>query len=514
MHMRINSSLCQFTERGHIFVQVHLAEHAKTVVDAKAESCFNGGLGVVRSGGCQFKTLSGFEAVDDRSFTNLFSDEGFPVASEQNSQNVNLLVWVEDTGIGIPVCAQERVFMPFMQADSSTSRTYGGTGIGLSISKCLVELMGGQIYFLSHPQVGSTFSFTSVFRRCEKNALGEMKKPLHDDLPGGFKGLKAIVVDGKPVRAAVTRYHLKRLGILVEVVSSIGMAVAISGKNEEKGSKNGRQPDMILVEKDLWMSGEDASLDLQLLNWKPNDHTFKLPKMILLATSITGAEFDKAKQAGFSDTVIMKPLRASMVAACLQQVFRTGKKTQGKDLVNGSAFLRSLLCGKKILVVDDNRVNRRVAAGALKKLGADVECAESGKAALLLLQLPHNFDACFMDIQMPEMDGNLLQPIYTLLFIPQAIHITPCINPMMNYSHVSILTEDLLLPNSVLRSHTISLFGRNLNNKELDNLELCRRHFGSDVVTICNLGRPSLCCKIQTHVSTWPKVWSEGIPIA
>ncbi|CAL5394745.1 unnamed protein product [Camellia sinensis] len=63
-----------------------------------------------------------------------------------------------------------------------------------------------------------------------------------------------------------------------------------------------------------------------------------------------------------------------------------------------------MLCGKKILVVDDNRVNRRVAAGALKKFGADVECAESGKAALALLELPHNFDACFMDIQMPEMD--------------------------------------------------------------------------------------------------------------
>ncbi|GMP94678.1 hypothetical protein CsSME_00044046 [Camellia sinensis var. sinensis] len=85
--------------------------------------------------------------------------------------------------------------------------------------------------------------------------------------------------------------------------------------------------------------------------------------------------------------------------------YGTGKKTQGKDTVNGSVFLKSLLCGKKILVVDDNRVNRRVAAGALKKFGADVECAESGKAALALLELPHNFDACFMDIQMPEMDG-------------------------------------------------------------------------------------------------------------
>lgn len=132
--------------------------------------------------------------------------------------------------------------------------------------------------------------------------------------------------------------------------------------------------------------------------------------MILLATNISNAEFDKAKAAGFSDTVIMKPLRASMVAACLQQVLGIGKKRQqGKDMPNGTPFLQSLLCGKKILVVDDNMVNRRVAAGALKKFGAVVDCAESGKAALALLQLPHNFDACFMDIQMPEMDGYVLK---------------------------------------------------------------------------------------------------------
>ncbi len=170
------------------------------------------------------------------------------------------------------------------------------------------------------------------------------------------------------------------------------------------------QPDLILVEKDSWVSGEEGGLNFHLLDWKQNWHLFKLPKMILLATNNSNAEFEKAKAAGFADTVIMKPLRASMVAACLQQVLGVGKKRQqGKYMANGTSYLQSLLCHKKILVVDDNRVNRRVAAGALKKFGADVECAESGKAALALLQLPHNFDACFMDIQMPEMDGYVLK---------------------------------------------------------------------------------------------------------
>ncbi|XP_021909892.1 histidine kinase 4 [Carica papaya] len=402
----------KFTERGHIFVKVHLAEQPRDIVDAKVETCLNGGSD--ESGCHQFKTLSGFEAADDRnswdSFKHLFAGEEQQhdgsvnmMTSKGTSDNVTLMVCVEDTGIGIPLPAQDRVFMPFMQADSSTSRNYGGTGIGLSISKCLVEMMHGRINFISRPQVGSTFSFTAVFERCKEKAYDNMKKPNCENLPSSFRGLKATVVDGKPVRAAVTKYHLRRLGIVVEVVNSIREACR---KNGPFTFGNSFQPDIILVEKDSWTSADDGSSGLRLLDWKQNGQTYKIPELILLATNICNVEFDKAKAAGFADTVIMKPLRASMVAACLQQVLGIGKKRRtGKELPNGSSIFQSLLCGKKILVVDDNMVNRRVAAGALKKFGAAVECVDSGKAALRMLQLPHSFDACFMDIQMPEMDG-------------------------------------------------------------------------------------------------------------
>lgn len=236
----------QFTERGHIFVKVHLDEHAKVTTFGKADSCLHGGSdeSVIVSGARQFKTLSGFEAADDRNsweaFKHLVADEEFQSSGSVNvltinedSDSVTLVVSVEDTGIGIPLHAQDRVFMPFMQADSSTSRNYGGTGIGLSISKCLVELMGGHINFVSRPQIGSTFSFTAAFGRCKKNAFNKMEKRNSEDLPSSFRGLKAIVVDGKPVRAAVTRYHLKRLGILAEVASSLKVAAGTCGK---KGS--------------------------------------------------------------------------------------------------------------------------------------------------------------------------------------------------------------------------------------------------------------------------------------
>ena len=234
-------STLQFTEQGHIFVKVHLAEPSKTLIN---ESCLNGGSDddAPTSVGCQFKTLSGREAADERNcwdtFRHLLADEEFRSDSSSNrtatyeaSDRVTLMVCVEDTGIGIPFSAQDRIFTPFMQADSSTSRHYGGTGIGLSISKCLVERMGGQISFVSQPKVGSTFSFTALFERCKKNAFKDVKKPISEDLPSGFRGLKAILVDGKPVRAAVTSYHLTRLGILVEGASNIKMAVSLCAKN-------------------------------------------------------------------------------------------------------------------------------------------------------------------------------------------------------------------------------------------------------------------------------------------
>jgi histidine kinase 2/3/4 (cytokinin receptor) len=108
-----------------------------------------------------------------------------------------------------------------MQADSSTSRTYGGTGIGLSISRCLVELMSGEMDFVSRPNVGSTFTFTAEFQRVPDNVpesiLREGSNCLLQTppLPTCFQGMRVLVVDGRQVRCEVTRHHLKRLGLQV-----------------------------------------------------------------------------------------------------------------------------------------------------------------------------------------------------------------------------------------------------------------------------------------------------------
>ncbi|KAL5230715.1 hypothetical protein ABZP36_029491 [Zizania latifolia] len=200
----------KFTERGHIFIQVHLVEEVKKRREVWSEALpQNRAVAENSNSTMTYNTLSGLEVADNwKSLENfwMFKNSGDAMDS------VNLLVTVEDTGIGINTDAQTRIFTPFMQADGSTSRTYGGTGIGLSITKRLVELMGGEIGFLSKPGVSSTFSFTAIFKENRKDP-GDIKRYCPEPAPSDFQGMTALVVDGRCARAEVTIYHLHRLGI-------------------------------------------------------------------------------------------------------------------------------------------------------------------------------------------------------------------------------------------------------------------------------------------------------------
>lgn len=204
--------ILQFTEQGHIFVSVHLAEEVCGLCNVNKE-VLKQPLEFAKSK--SFDTLSGFRVVDRwKSWESFKMLDG--INSSDVTNRINLLVTVEDTGVGIPRNAQTHIFMPFMQADSSTSRNYGGTGIGLSISKCLVDLMGGEIGFMSEPGVGSTFAFTAVFMKEQTNSLDAKWQ----ECESIFRGMKGLVVDERSVRAEVTKYHLQRLGIHVEIALS------------------------------------------------------------------------------------------------------------------------------------------------------------------------------------------------------------------------------------------------------------------------------------------------------
>ncbi|MFQ6633812.1 hypothetical protein Gotur_010641 [Gossypium turneri] len=397
----VGNSIKFTQDKGHIFVSVHLVDEMKGTSDV-GDKVLQQGLNLVQDMSSKtYNTLSGFPVVDRwRSWENFKMLNGKD--AKDDPEKIRLLVTVEDTGVGIRLDAQDQIFTPFVQADSSTSRHYGGTGIGLSISKHLVELMHGEIGFVSEPGVGSTFSFTGAFGKGEVSSL-DSKWKQYDPVVSEFQGLGALIIDNRSIRAEVTKYHLRRLGISVDITSSLESACTYVSSFFTTSAF--ARLAIILIDKDVW--NQETVLQLRSLleqhrkNCKLNVST-NLPKIFLLGTSMSPVERSKLKTSGFVDNVLMKPLRLSVLIACFQEALGGAKgKVRGKKM----STLGSLLREKRILVVDDNKVNRRVAEGALKKYGAIVTCVERGRDALNKLKPPHTFDACFMDLQMPEMDG-------------------------------------------------------------------------------------------------------------
>ncbi|KAJ0241739.1 Signal transduction response regulator [Hirschfeldia incana] len=371
----VGNSIKFTQEKGHIFISVHLTSEVREPFETEDE-ILKQRLG---SDDTSCNTLSGYPAVNAAG-----SWRNFKTFQDHScDKKTELLVTVEDTGVGIPFDAQSRIFTPFMQADSSTSRTYGGTGIGLSISKRLVELMQGEIGFVSRPGIGTTFSFTGVFgeRERDSSALELFHQSIQE-----FQGLKALVIDSRNIRAEVTRYHLQRVG-----VSSVDIASSLAAASSKLVNL-----DLVLIDKDAWNKEEYSDLLKEPSTTRP-------PKIILLATFTTPSELSEIKSSGLVDEVLMKPLRMSVLICCLQETMGSGCKKRQTN--RKPKNLGNLLRGKKILVVDDTVVNRRVADAVLRKYGALVTCVDSGKAAVAMLKPPHDFDACFMDLQMPEMDG-------------------------------------------------------------------------------------------------------------
>ncbi|XP_025608266.1 histidine kinase 2 isoform X2 [Arachis hypogaea] len=395
----VGNSLKFTHDKGHVFVSIHLANEVKNPLHSM-DAVLREGLELDHDlSDNTYNTLSGF-AVGNRwkSWANFKKLNSMDLMEEP--ELIQLLVTVEDTGIGIPIDAQSRIFTPFMQADSSTSRTYGGTGIGLSISKCLVELMRGEIGFVSEPGTGSTFTFTATFRKGETTSL-DAKWQNFSTFDSQLQGLRALVVDRRKIRAEVTRYYLQRLGMSVDVMSSLKSACScLTGSSNMRVSK---QFAMILIDKDAWDKESSTlySIKKQKKNGINGDR-INFPKVFLLATHLSPNECDELKKNGVIDDILMKPFWLSVLVCSYRESLGIEKRQINRKKVSK---LGNLLLQKRILVVDDNAVNRKVAEGVLQKYGATVTCVEGGRAALQMLKPPHNFDACFMDLQMPEMDG-------------------------------------------------------------------------------------------------------------
>ncbi len=324
-----------------------------------------------------------------------FTSKGFVTLKLQlvseGPGSVLLQFSVADTGIGIPPQKLEHIFKPFEQVDSSTSRRYGGTGLGLTIVSRLVELMKGKIWVESEIAKGSTFYFQIPFARPSKTDPDIVKGP---EEVTALEGLKALIVDDNPTNRIILVETLSLWKIEPHEASNSAEAITLI----ENASKNNKHFDIILL--DVHMPDMNGFELVENLRKTPET----IYGAILMMTSDPKIfDADKCKELGVNGYVT-KPLKKSqllkeMVSALSSSRSEICERPKRQTIMTASSA-RSL----KILLAEDNPTNQKFMKTMLNKIGHEVTAVINGKIALQTAQ-DQQFDLILMDVQMPEMDG-------------------------------------------------------------------------------------------------------------
>jgi two-component system sensor histidine kinase/response regulator len=314
-----------------------------------------------------------------------FTDSGEVIVRVRAGNDGLLRFEVTDTGIGISDEAQAHIFNAFSQADSLTTRKYGGTGLGLAICRQLAALMGGEIGVRSEVNRGSTFWFEVRLEPAVAPAPTLVRLPRLN-----LGGLRALIVDDNASNREILQQHLQSWG--VEVLAAETSAAALAALNAD-----GARFDLGLV--DDQMPGMDG---IQLARLVRQDPRWSALRLILLSTR---DDRDSGSDGSHLFTAsLTKPLRRSQLFGCVTRAMTMQPGAAMEPPPAGSAPAASPAVGPKILLVEDNPVNREVAAGMLESLGCATDAAENGWLAIEAMNTAA-YDAVFMDCQMPVMDG-------------------------------------------------------------------------------------------------------------
>ena len=297
---------------------------------------------------------------------------------------------VQDTGIGIPQERQKAIFERFTQVDGSTTRKYGGTGLGLTISKQLVEAMGGKIGIESTVGVGSTFWFIVPIEKQAGNAEGVL--PLIIE-PVELKDLRILGVDDNGTNRTLLARMGEGFGCRIETIGSGAKALEML----QNSFRTGDPYRVVLL--DLQMPGMDGE---QITRAIKSDPAVREVKIIIL-TSIgqrgDAARLEALGVAGY----LLKPIKQQMLREALIAVM--GQKEEGRPiLITRHVLSEQKRHGLRLLLAEDNPINQRLAVILLQKAGFSVDTVENGVQVVEQVRKKH-YNAVLMDVQMPEMDG-------------------------------------------------------------------------------------------------------------
>ncbi|MFZ4854943.1 MAG: response regulator [Desulfuromonadaceae bacterium] len=301
----------------------------------------------------------------------------------RDGTSLQLRFSVRDQGIGIPEQKLEMIFDSFTQADVSTTKIYGGTGLGLTISRRLTELMGGRIWVESTPGKGSTFSFTSTLLERDQDMT------VH---PSSFIGLTVMLVLGSQTNRRYLSTLLADFGFLVSETDSAADAVRTLCSARDEG----HLPALLLV--DQCIDGGDG---FSLMRELKNQGGFDPVRRILMASAGIRGDASLCREMGV-DGYLVKPIISDEFHELLCRVLGTEEGSERRMVTQRQ--IREEQVRLSLLIVDDVEINLMVARGMLENIGHDVTSAGSGSEALELLE-KQRFDAVFLDIQMPNMNG-------------------------------------------------------------------------------------------------------------
>lgn len=309
------------------------------------------------------------------------------VSRHRSGNTTDVLRFIlSDTGIGMTKDAVERIFQPFEQADASIAKRFGGTGLGMSITRNLITLMGGQIQIESEPGVGTTCIVDLPFKKGEESCLPE------PDF--AHQGLWALIVDDEQQICEQTAVLLEKIKIKAEWRMSGAEAV----ERVKETHREGRDIDLCLID---WkmpdMDGVEVTRRIR------REVGNEVPIVMISAYDISEVE-EEARAAGVNG-FLPKPLYRSSVYSVIKAALENKGQTPGEEEEKTAG---RLLDGLTLLMAEDNALNQEIAATLLRMNGAEVDCVEDGKQALdaFLASNPGDYDAILMDIQMPVMDGH------------------------------------------------------------------------------------------------------------